>query len=229
MEKLEQVNKTINEKIAEGREYRMMRSFEIRAEDEAQEPDFIVRGYASTFNEPYVLGSGDGYTVREQVDPHAFDDCDMSDVIMQYDHQGRVFARTSNKTLDLAIDDIGLLMDRGYLGGTDIGRQLYQEIRGGYTTKMSFGFRVQEDKREVTENMETGEVDVLRTITKVSKLYDVSAVSLPANPGTSIESARALCDGLIAEAREEIRKAHEEREAEEQRKKRLRLQLELED
>lgn len=229
MEKLEQVNKTINEKIAEGREYRMMRSFEIRAEDEAQEPDFIVRGYASTFNEPYELGKGDGYTVREQVDPHAFDDCDMSDVIMQYDHQGRVFARTSNKTLDLAIDDTGLLMDRAYLGGTDIGRQLYQEIKGGYTTKMSFGFRVQEDKREVTENMETGEVDVLRTITKVSKLYDVSAVSLPANPGTSIESARALCDGLIAEAREEIRKAHEEREAEEQRKKRLRLQLELED
>lgn len=229
MEKLEQVNKTINEKIAEGREYRMMRSFEIRAEDEAQEPDFIVRGYASTFNEPYELGRGEGYTVREQVDPHAFDDCDMSDVIMQYDHQGRVFARTSNNTLDLTTDDTGLLMDRAYLGGTDIGRQLYQEIRGGYTTKMSFGFRVQEDKREVTENMETGEVDVLRTITKVSKLYDVSAVSLPANPGTSIESARALCDGLIAEAREEIRKAHEEREAEEQRKKRLRLQLELED
>lgn len=229
MEKLEQVNKTINEKIAEGREYRMMRSFEIRAEDEAQEPDFIVRGYASTFNEPYELGSGDGYTVREQVDPHAFDDCDMSDVIMQYDHQGRVFARTSNKTLDLEVDDTGLLMDRAYLGGTDIGRQLYQEIKGGYTTKMSFGFRVQEDKREVTENAETGEVDVLRTITKVSKLYDVSAVSLPRNPGTSIESARALCDGLIAEAREEIRKAHEEREAEEQRKKRLRLQLELED
>lgn len=229
MEKLEQVNKTINEKIAEGREYRMMRSFEIRAEDEAQEPDFIVRGYASTFNEPYELGSGDGYTVREQVDPHAFDDCDMSDVIMQYDHMGRVFARTSNKTLDLEVDDTGLLMDRAYLGGTDIGRQLYQEIRGGYTTKMSFGFRVQEDKREITENAETGEVDVLRTITKVSKLYDVSAVSLPANPGTSIESARALCDGLIAEAREEIRKAHEEREAEEQRKKRLRLQLELED
>ena len=229
MEKLEQVNKTINEKIAEGREYRMMRSFEIRAEDEAQEPDFIVRGYASTFNEPYELGKGDGYTVREQVDPHAFDDCDMSDVIMQYDHQGRVFARTSNKTLDLEVDDTGLLMDRAYLGGTDIGRQLYQEIRGGYTTKMSFGFRVQEDKREITENAETGEVDVLRTIIKVSKLYDVSAVSLPANPGTSIESARALCDGLIAEAREEIRKAHEEREAEEQRKKRLRLQLELED
>lgn len=230
METVEKLNKTLDEKIAEGREYRMMRSFEIRAEDGGDaDLDFIVRGYASTFNEPYELGKGEGYTVREQVDPAAFDDCDMSDVIMQYDHQGRVFARTSNNTLDLKIDDNGLLLDRAYLGGTDIGRQLYQEIRGGYTTKMSFGFRVQEDKREITEDLETGEVDVLRTITKVSKLYDVSAVSLPANPGTSIESARALCDGLIAEAREEIRKAHEEREAEEQRKKRLRLQLELED
>lgn len=228
MEKLEQVNKTINEKIAEGREYRMMRSFEIRAEDEAQEPDYIVRGYASTFNEPYELWSYEGYTVREQVDPHAFDDCDMSDVIMQYDHQGRVFARTSNKTLDLAVDDTGLLMDRGYLGGTEIGRQLYGEIRGGYTTKMSFGFRVAEDKREVTENRETGEVDVLRTITKISRLYDVSAVSLPANPGTSIESARSLCDGLIAEAKEEIRKAHEA-EAREKRKQDLLKRLEREE
>lgn len=230
METVEKLNKTLDEKIAEGREYRLLHSFEIRkAEDEAQEPDYIVRGYASTFMEPYELYREDGYTVREQIDPHAFDDCDMSDVIMQYDHQGRVFARTSNDTLDLEIDDTGLRMERAYLGGTDIGRQLYQEIRGGYTTKMSFGFRVQEDTREITEDYETGEVDVLRTITQVSKLYDVSAVSLPANPGTSIESARAFCEGVIAEAREEIRKAQEEREALERKKKQLRLQLALED
>jgi len=121
----------------------------------------------------------------------------MSDVIMQYDHQGRVFARNSNGTLEINTDDHGLFMSAD-LSGTEIGRQLFEEIKGGYTNKMSFGFTVDEDKREVTENRENGTVDVLRTITKIRKLYDVSAVSLPANDGTEI-SARSYCDGVIAE------------------------------
>lgn len=213
----------ILEKIDSGREYRQM-TIRVKSEEEEQdkpkeeepddkeeEPDkddkddekksYIVEGYACTFNEPYELYSFDGYTVREQMDPHAFDETDMSDVIMQYDHQGRVFARNSNGTLAVSTDDHGLHMEAN-LGGTEAGRQLYEEIKGGYTTKMSFGFTVDEDKREITENIETNTVDVLRTITKVRKLYDVSAVSLPANDGTAI-SARSYCDGVIAELKAE--------------------------
>lgn len=201
------MNKTIDEKLKSGREYRNLAEF--RAEDT---DDYIVTGYASTFNEPYLLWRDGNYTVREQVDPHAFDETDMNDVIMQYDHVGRVFARKSNGTLDLSVDDHGLKIDRAYLGGTEIGRQLFEEIRGGYTTKMSFGFIVEEDTRAITENTETGEVDVLRTITRVSKLFDVSAVSLPANDGTAI-SARNFSDGVINEVKEEIRAAHERAEA----------------
>ena len=67
---------------------------------------------------------------------------------------------------------------------------------------MSFGFVVKEDKREVTEDMQEGTTRVLGTITKISKLYDVSAVSIPANDNTTI-SARALSDGLIAEVKTE--------------------------
>ena len=187
----------IMEKVNSGREYRRM-EIRVRAvAEENPEPDYTVEGYACTFNEPYELWSFDGYTVREQVDPDAFNECDMSDVIMQFDHQGRVFARLSNNTLQLKTDEHGLHMTAN-LGGTETGRQLYDEIKGGYITKMSFGFTVDEDKREVTENRETGTVDVLRTITKIRKLYDVSAVSLPANDGTEI-SARSWCDGVIAE------------------------------
>ena len=187
----------IMEKVNSGREYRRM-EIRVRATvEENPEPDYTVEGYACTFNEPYELWSFDGYTVREQVDPDAFNECDMSDVIMQFDHQGRVFARLSNNTLQLKTDEHGLRMSAN-LGGTETGRQLYDEIKGGYITKMSFGFTVDEDKREVTENRETGTVDVLRTITKIRKLYDVSAVSLPANDGTEI-SARSWCDGVIAE------------------------------
>ena len=214
-----QIPKTINEKLDEGRQYRFIElpNFEVRADD-GDDPERIVEGYATVFNEPYELWSYDGYTVLEQIDPHAFDDCDMSDVIMQYDHKGRVFARTSNGTLQVNPDEKGLHI-RADLSGTDIGRDLFEEIRGGYTTKMSFGFRVGEDKREITENHEDNTVTVLRTITKITKLYDVSAVSIPANDATSI-SARNFGEGVIAEILEE-------RQKRERHKRKLRILMEV--
>lgn len=203
--------KSIQTKLGEGRQYRDIdiSGFERRAEGDQER---TVSGYATTFNQPYELYrwayGGNVYIVKEQIDAGAFDEVDMSDVIMQYDHEGRVFARTSNKTLELDPDQHGLHM-RADLGGTEIGRQLYEEIEGGYTTKMSFGFRVGEDKREeaVERDNETGitTTTVLRTITKISKLYDVSAVSLPANDATSI-SARSFGEGVIAEIMEEVQK-----------------------
>ena len=178
----------IQDKINNGREYRKM-------ELNIQEPDsYNIRGYATTFNEKYTLWDDGDFRVDEQVDPHAFDECDMRDVIFQYDHEGRVFARTSNDTLKLTPDDHGLEVN-AYLGGTEIGRNLFEEIKGGYTSKMSFGFHVEAD--EIKEEEVEGKVIYTRTIKKINKLYDVSAVSLPANDGTEI-SARSLKDGAIA-------------------------------
>ena len=209
------IPKTIQQKLDEGRQYRAV--IEVRALDDGM----IVEGYATTFNDPYVLWSNDGWTVMEQIDRHAFDETDMEDVIMQYDHEGRVFARKSNGTLELNVDDHGLHI-RADLGGTEIGRQLHEEIKGGYTTKMSFGFSVKSDKREKTEDHETGEVTILRTITAIKKLYDVSAVSLPANNATEI-SARAYCEGVIAEAAAE-RRAIADRE---RRKRKIKILSEV--
>ena len=184
------------------REYR---NFEIRAKEENEVDEKVVRGYASTFNEPYELYSDDKYTIREQIDPDAFTDADMSDVIFQYNHEGKVYARTRNNTLRVDIDEKGLAIEAD-LGGTKIGRELYEEIKGGYTDRMSFGFRILEDKWEETENRETGKVDELRTITKIAKVYDVSAVSIPANDATSI-SVRNLSEGVIERLNEERQKA----------------------
>lgn len=210
------MSKTIEDKITAGRQYRNIdiSSFERRSDGDSER---VVSGYATTFNQPYELYrmSFDGrkYIIREQVDPHAFDNADMSDVIMQYDHEGRVFARLSNGTLALDVDERGLHMTAN-LGGTEIGRQLFEEIKGGYTTRMSFGFTVAQDKREETRERdeETGveTVTILRTITGISKLYDVSAVSLPANDATSI-SARSWAAGVVDKLQEEFQKRDTQR------------------
>lgn len=183
------------------REYRSM-TVEVRQPEEGQEEKKVVEGYASTFNDPYVLYEDKWVTYREQISPNAFDETDMEDVIMQYDHHGRVFARNKNGTLSVGPDEIGLHMEAD-LGGTELGRQLYEEIRGGYTDKMSFGFTVSKDEELRTED-EDGHVDILRTITGIEKLYDVSAVSIPANPSTSIGAElRSRIDGVIEEVRAE--------------------------
>ena len=172
---------------------------EEREEDEDEKEErglMIVEGYASTFDSPYQLFRSGGIAVYEKIERSAFDGAKMSDVIFQYDHEGRVLARQSNGTLGVMCDAHGLYI-RADLSGTKAGRELYKEIRGGYTTKMSFGFMLEEsDFEEVAEEdilgFSTGSLDrcYLHTIRKVSEVFDVSAVSLPANGGTAI-SARS--------------------------------------
>lgn len=213
------MNDKIRKKIENGREYRSM-VLEVRDEDENQEK--IVEGYATTFEEPYTLWEDDEKIVKEQVSANAFDDTDMTDVIFQYDHEGRVFARISNETMRLEKDDHGLKV-MANLGGTTEGRNLYEEIAGGYTNKMSFGFTVAEDAK-TPEGEEDGKRVYLRTIKKVGKLYDVSAVSLPANEYTTI-SARKQLDGAIEELEEEFRKLERERREKEAKVENLRNRL----
>ena len=174
------------------REYR---AFNVLAEEDEKR----VKGYASTFNEPYTLFSDDEYELREIIDENAFDNCDMSDVIMQYNHEGRVFARQKNGTLNLTIDKPTGLFINADLGGTELGNQVYEEIRGGYTDKMSIGFTVDKAADIWTRETIDGVTVETRRIMAVKRLFDVSAVSIPANPNTSIESVsvRALVDGAI--------------------------------
>jgi len=207
--------------VKNDREYRNM-TMEIREPEEGADQKMIVEGYASTFDEPYKLYSGEGWELWETVDRSAFDDTDMSDVIMQYNHEGRVFARTRNNTLSVEPDEKGLFISAD-LGGTEIGRELYEEISGGYTDRMSFGFTVTGDMEEREQN-DAGVWIYTRHITSVGKLFDVSAVSIPANDGTSISadavtrSIDDLCDGVIeriqAERLEEEKARLEQRRAE---------------
>lgn len=104
-----------------------------------------AEGYATTFNAPYLLYEfEDGTKIYERIDAHALDSADTSDVIMQYDHEGRVFARQSNNTLILEPDVKGLFVAAD-LSRTDLARGLYQDISAGMITKMSWAFTVAEE------------------------------------------------------------------------------------
>jgi len=195
--------------ICKDREYRQLHDFEIRKDDNKE---CRVKGYASTF-EPYVMFSEGDVDYSERIEPTAFNDADMTDVIMQYDHEGRVFARKSNGTLNIGTDEHGLWIDAD-LSKTEGSRALYEDIRNGMITQMSFAFTVSEDHYEKETRT--------RVIDKIKKVFDVSAVSIPANPTTEI-SARSYFDGVIEEERKEFAKA----EARERQKQKIRILTEV--
>ena len=199
----------LEDKLAGGTQYRDFAALE-------PQDEMVVEGYATTFDSPYLLWRDGEYEVWEKVDRNAFDETNMRDVCLQYNHEGRVFARTTNGTMALSTDEHGLHV-RALLGGTELGRQLYEEIKGGYTDKMSFGFTVDADKQEIVEDGNS--VRITRTILKIGRLYDVSAVSIPANDGTSI-SARAYGVECVNAVAEEFRK-RDERKAQIERIKAL--------
>lgn len=182
--------------------------------DEGEEKSYRVSGYASTFDE-YTLFSYDGIDYKEKIDRNAFNEADMTDVIFLYDHAGMVYARQKNGTLHLEVNDHGLKADAD-LSSTEASRGVYEAIRSGLVDQMSFAFTVREDSYDQETHT--------RTILKFNKIYDVSAVSIPANPSTSINAVAqrsAFFDGVIEKERAE----RLEREAEE-RKKALTAQLE---
>ena len=172
--------------IRDNREYRNLGTFEHNAEDS----EFIVRGYASTF-EPYLMFDDDGIQYFERIAPTAFEDADMSDVVFLRDHTGRVLARTKNGALNLTTDTHGLLSVTD-LGLTSASKEMFEDIRTGNYSQMSFSFVVARGG----EHFEEEARKVTRVIDRIEKLYDVSAVSIPANDATEI-SVRNLSDGVI--------------------------------
>lgn len=168
-----------------------------------------MQGYAAVYDKPYVLFENDGIQYSEVIQRGALDGADMSDIILQYDHEGKVMARNSNKTLIVESDSYGLLVCAD-LSKSSAAKELFEEIESGLVTRMSWAFTVADE--EYDKDTRT------RIIKRVKKVYDVSAVSIPANDDTEI-SARSFVNGVIEQ---------EKRESLEQRKKRLKLKLMLE-
>ncbi len=190
--------------IRDEREYRNLGAFETNDDEERK---YIVRGYASTF-EPYLLFEDNGVQFYEQIAPTAFEDCDMSDVVFLRDHTGTVLARTKNGAIKLEVDSHGLLTETN-LGLTETARGMYEDIEAKNYTQMSFSFVVARDGDRYIEEARK----VTRRIDRIKKLFDVSAVAFPANPGTGIGvSYRDLFNGVIETRKAERLKAIRQRQ-----------------
>ena len=196
--------------ILKSREYRNLSILQPQASQKRIDSEHYVEGYATTFDKPYELYEFDGVKYYEVIDRHALDGADMSDVIMQYDHEGRVLARKSNGTLIVEPDDNGLFVCAD-LGKSQASKEMFEEIESGLVTRMSWAFVVAKESYDRETRT--------RRILKIKKVYDVSAVSIPANDDTEI-SARSYFDGVIEMEKQEML---------ERKKQKLKLLLELED
>jgi HK97 family phage prohead protease len=172
---------------------RALRRFEVQCRAQSiegtEQTELWVEGYAARFNSPTVLFEMDGVEYREQICEGAFDGAKTDDVIMNYNHSGKVVARTRNHTLQLSVDHYGLYI-RARLDGTEEGRTLYGEIAGGYIDRMSFQFSIREESYDSANHQ--------FNVRGIKRLYDVSAVDIPAYDDTYIEARKA--EALEADA-----------------------------
>lgn len=168
---------------------RQIRTLDIRAAP-SDGKQYIVEGYATTFDSPYVLWTDwkTGTEYREIVSRAALEGADMSDVLMLYNHGGRVLARGGNGTLDIMSDDHGLHI-RADLSRSAAAREMYEDIAAGLVTQMSWAFDVEASEYDRTTHTDT--------ITRIKRVYDVSAVAYPANDQTEI-TARARAENMRA-------------------------------
>lgn len=181
---------------------------QFRAEDR-EDGKMEIKGYAVVFNQPET------YSYTEVIDSRALDEADMSDVVLRYNHNDSfmVLARTRNKSLNLEVDEKGLMIDATLQDDITDHKNIYNAIKSGLIDKQSFAFVVDEDEYDYDTDT--------RTITKIGKLFDVSVVDQPFYNGTDVSIARDVNEDEFLARREELRKQHEEQVKEEERKANL--------
>lgn len=191
---------------------RFYRAFDFEAREKTEDGKLIVVGQPVVFNQETVIWEYDGIQYKEVIDARAFDECKMDDVVFNIDHEGKPAAKTKNRTLVLDIRADGLHMEAD-LSKNATGRELYDDIQNGFYDKMSFAFTVSES----SYNKDTR----IRTILKIKRLYDVSAVTFAAYEQTKL-SARSW-----AEAQRDIEAAEAARAAEAAELEKLRIRSQI--
>lgn len=193
-----------------GVQFRDFHSTEIETrEASGEEPEkMIIRGLATPFEEETLLMSyrnwdGKNVEVYESVHRDAFDEADMSDVIFNYNHGGRVYARTRNESLKLNINKSRGLEMETELWNDDEGHcQMYRDVKRGNIDRMSYAFITGkvDERKEIDEDENV--VRYHYTIMKVRRVLDVSAVDIPAYDATEISARRWIEAGSLGKMSE---------------------------
>ncbi len=179
---------------------------QFRAED-TDDSKMEIKGYAAVFNSPET------YDYTEVIAPTAFDEADMSDVVLRYNHNDTfmVLARTRNKSLKLSVDEKGLFIEATLQNDIQQHRDIFNAVKSGLIDKQSFAFVVEEDEYDYDTDT--------RTITKIGKVFDTSLVDQPFYNDTDVSVARDVNNQEFLTKREEIRKEHERQIALEEKRK----------
>lgn len=217
MEKNE--NERMKKFIEKGWNFRNFQNFEIRAKDDkdnTEDEEMVIEGVACVFDTETTLFEWEGIEYKEKVDKNAFKEADMSDVIFNYNHGGRVYARTRNDSLHLEIKEDGMHVTVKLNPEDEGHKELYRDIKNGLIDKMSYAYTVSEESYDVDTHV--------RTVLKIKKLYDVSAVDIPAYDSTSI-SARSVLD---LEKSEMEKLENEILKKKQEQRKRIALAIEIE-
>lgn len=205
--KIDNVERLIKNKGVQFRDFKIS-NIETREAVDDEPEKMIIEGVPIVYNSRTKLFSYGNTDVFETIAAEAMKEADTSDVIFNYNHAGRVFARTRNKSLTLQELDDGVHV-RVELWADDPGHmELYRDIKRGNLDKMSFAFVPDKDKIETMRrtNEETGRVEIDDIVRGITKVYDVSVVDFPAYDATSI-SARSLLDAVSEKEAAESKKA----------------------
>ena len=157
----------------------------------------VIEGYAIVFNSPATHG----YT--EIISDRALDNCDMTDVVLRYNHNDSfiVLARTRNHSLSLVKDGVGLKIRAELQKDITDHVNVYNAIKSKLIDKQSFAFTVRGDNYDYDSDT--------RTITDIDKLYDVSVVDQPFYGETDISTSRSELSNDFLKRRQELREKHE--------------------
>lgn len=151
---------------------------EIRSVNEEER---TVAGVAAVFNREQPMG-----WYVESIDEHAFDETDMSETILNFNHNDDILlAGVKNGSLELEVRADGLHATNARIVNTTQGNDVLTLVREGLIDKMSFAFTVDEDEWEERDGKD------YRRITKIGKLFDVSLVTFPAYPQTYVGLRKA--------------------------------------
>ena len=162
---------------------------EIRADAPAGTEGLYLAGMPIVFDTPAVIHDPAGeYT--EIIKRGALDAADLSDVRLLYNHDlNKVPLARTPRTMQLEISPAGLAM-RAALPDTTDAKAIHEAVKRRDLSGMSFAFTVPQggDQYDAATNT--------RTITKISKLYEISVVPFPAYPAASVEARNARSAGL---------------------------------